>query len=101
MKKIYSSLKICLLLILSTILSEIKAQATYTFNYTGAVQTVNLQAGSYNIEAWGANGGGSQGGKGGYSTGTLTLSSATTLYVVVGGPGGTGGIPADINGGYN
>ncbi|KAK6024835.1 PKD domain protein [Ostertagia ostertagi] len=72
-----------------------------TFSYTGAVQSVTLPSGTYTLECWGANGGGSQGGKGGYSTGTLTLSSATTIYVVVGGAGGSGGIPADINGGYN
>ncbi|WP_317898458.1 glycine-rich protein [Aurantibacillus circumpalustris] len=77
------------------------SQATYTFNFTGSTQTLLAQAGNYDIEMWGANGGGSQGGKGGYSKGTLTLSSATTIYVVVGGTGGTGGIPADINGGYN
>lgn len=71
------------------------------FSFTGAVQSVLLQPGTYTLECWGPNGGGSQGGKGGYSTGTLTLGSATTMYVVVGGPGGTGGIPADINGGYN
>src|SRR5262245_41461398 len=77
------------------------SQASYTLNYTGTVQNQVLSAGTYSIEMWGGNGGGSQGGKGGYSAGTLTLSSATTIYVVVGGAGATGGVPADINGGYN
>jgi len=71
-----------------------------TFNYTGSVQTVTLQPGTYEIEMWGANGGGTQGGKGGYTKGTYAHSGGA-LYIVVGGAGGTGGIPADINGGYN
>src|SRR5690606_13582357 len=73
---------------------------TQTFSYTGTVQTVTLPAGLYEIEMWGADGGGSQGGEGGYSKGEYTHTGGT-LYIVVGGAGGTGGIPSDLNGGYN
>ncbi|MCL2041407.1 MAG: glycine-rich protein [Bacteroidales bacterium] len=66
-----------------------------TFGYYGAVQSVTLDPGTYEIECWGANGGGSYGGMGGYSRGTLTVTSATTIYVYVGG-GGSG-----VTGGYN
>ncbi|MBA5793428.1 MULTISPECIES: glycine-rich protein, partial [unclassified Flavobacterium] len=71
-----------------------------TYTYTGSVQTVTLPAGSYQIEMWGANGGGTQGGIGGYSKGEFAHTGGT-LYIVVGGAGGTGGIPSDLNGGYN
>ena len=52
-----------------------------TFSYTGSVQTVTLPVGSYEIEAWGANGGDAKagvGGKGGYSKGTINVTSPTT-----------------------
>jgi len=65
-----------------------------TFSYTGAVQQVTLNPGSYEIEMWGANGGGgfhtsliSNEGKGGYSKGTLTVTTPTTYYIYVGGKG--------------
>ncbi len=66
---------------------------TYTFGYTGNVQSRSLPAGVYKLEVWGAEGatGYNQGtaGKGGYSVGLITLSSTTTVYVVVGGTGRT------------
>lgn len=53
----------------------------------------------YKLEAWGAQGGSFDstfhGGFGGYSTGTINLSSRTTLYVVV------GKSPESVDGGYN
>lgn len=62
------------------------------FSYTGAVQSKSLTAGIYTLECWGAQGGsapsgGGTGGKGGYSVGTLQLTSATTVYIYVGGQG--------------
>lgn len=68
------------------------AKKVYEFNYTGGMQQATLPAGIYTLEVWGAQGGGT-GGLGGYSTGTITLTSSTTLYVGVGGQGGsnTGG----------
>ncbi len=75
------------------------------FNYTGATQTAILDPGTYKIECWGAQGGnqrsngtsGNQapitgtGSKGGYATGTITVTTLTTYYVYVGQFGGTGG----------
>ncbi len=61
------------------------------YNYTGSVQSVTLQAGSYEIECWGANGytqTAGYNGKGGYAKGTLTLASTQTVYIYVG-EGGT------------
>lgn len=80
------------------------------FDYTGAVQSVTLNAGTYTLECWGAQGGyrsnASRGGKGGYSIGTLSLSSKTTLYIYVGGSGNSvtsanssGYYPGGFNGG--
>lgn len=80
------------------------------FDYTGAVQSVTLNAGTYTLECWGAQGGyrssSSYGGKGGYSIGTLSLSSKTTLYIYVGGSGNSvtsanssGYYPGGFNGG--
>lgn len=61
------------------------------FAYTGKAQSVTLEPGKYVLECWGAQGGyrsnSSYGGKGGYSTGTLTLTQKTTIYIYVGGSG--------------
>lgn len=60
------------------------------FNYdcTGNVQQVELEAGTYKLEVWGAQGGcyssTCYGGYGGYSTGTIKLASKTKLFIVVG-----------------
>lgn len=61
----------------------------YCYGPSGSIQSVVLDAGSYKLEAWGAQGGsyescGSIGGYGGYSAGTINLTSKTTLFVVVG-----------------
>ena len=69
--------------------------AVMNFDYTGSVQTTTLTPGRYKLECWGAQGGNSNqsngtygnGGKGGYSTGTLTLTQKTTIYIYVGGSG--------------
>ena len=67
----------------------------YTYSYTGGVQSVTLPAGTYTLECWGANGSNyssGAGGTGGYSKGTYTIASSTTLYIGVGqGLTGTGG----------
>lgn len=78
---------------------------SYTYSYTGNIQSVTLEAGTYKIEAWGAEGGdyssgatqgqSGSGGHGGYSYGEITLSTKTTLYIGVGSKGGMG------TGGYN
>ena len=70
---------------------------TKNFAYTGNVQSITLADGKYKLEVWGAQGGGntSYSGYGGYSVGTISLTSGTTLYVVVGGQG------SGTTGGYN
>ncbi len=82
------------------------------FNYTGDVQTFEVPefVTSIKIEAWGAQGGGSEacdvtenqddGGLGGYSTGELSVTPGQILNVYVGGK------PVQVNGvgspgGYN
>lgn len=84
-----------------------KAGDVINFEYTGSVQTVTLPKGKYKLECWGAQGGyrssSDYGGKGGYSTGILTLTNKTTLYVYAGGAGNT--VPSATNyiypGGFN
>jgi hypothetical protein len=75
------------------------------------VEQVTLEEGDYQIEVWGGNGGmanhgtgptvyTTEVGYGGYSVGTISLESATTFYVVVGGKG-TDGNQGSSTGGYN
>jgi hypothetical protein len=62
------------------------------YSYTGSVQTVMLSAGTYQIETWGADGGSTawkNGGKGGYASGQLTLTTSTLVYIYVGEQGKT------------
>ncbi len=84
---------------------------TTNYSYTGAVQTATLKAGTHKLEVWGAQGGGKQndssldtanGGMGGYSYGTLTLTSNTNVFIYVGGMGksiGSGLAEGGFNGG--
>ena len=68
-----------------------------TFSYKGSMQSITIPKtcqGTYTLEVWGAAGG-YNGGKGGYSKGTVNLTAGTTLYIGVGGAGDRG------NGGYN
>ncbi len=67
---------------------------SHTFNYTGNVQTFTAPTtGTYKLETWGAQGGGTQGGFGGYSVGYVSLNKNDTLYIYIGGTttNGTGG----------
>ncbi|MBQ8131616.1 MAG: hypothetical protein IJ193_03915, partial [Bacilli bacterium] len=61
----------------------------YTFDYTGDVQTfIAPYNGIYKVELWGASGydfDEKEGGKGAYTSGTITLSKNTPLYLYVGG----------------
>jgi hypothetical protein len=68
------------------------------FGYTGNVQSATLEPGIYKLEAFGAAGGNGRltntttmvpesGGRGGYTSGMVTLSDKTTLYLCVGGKG--------------
>ena len=65
--------------------------------YTGAEINITLPAGKYKIEAYGAAGATNTkntsftGGEGGYSYGTISFTSETSLYLNAGGTGGSGG----------
>lgn len=87
-------------LFISSVNTGLPIGTVYNFEYTGAEQTIVLPKGKYKLECWGAQGGyrsnTSYGGKGGYSVGTLTLTSKTALYISVGGSGNTG---SGFNGG--
>lgn len=85
------------------------SQQSYTFAYTGAVQTMTLPSGNWGIQCWGANGGDvtagpGGGGKGSYSQGVLNIAiSGSVVNIYVGGKGGTAsgtGSPAG-SGGWN
>lgn len=71
-----------------------------SYGVTGSQQTFTAPvAGTYRLTVYGGRGGtvsGSSGGAGGSATGTVTLSSGESLYIYVGGAGGTG-----TNVGYN
>lgn len=96
--------KVGLLLLAFTLLvGKVFSQTTYTFVYTGSVQTIALPAGSYSIACWGANGGSltantATPGMGGYSSGNITLAAPTTFSIYVGGVGGGATQPL---GGFN
>lgn len=83
--------------------------SSLTFNYSGGIQTFTpVYSGTYKLEVWGAQGGGSMengstnnsGGKGGYSYGEVYLKKGETIYICVGGKGVTGK-KATAAGGYN
>ena len=87
----------------------VKVSYTKDFAYNGSVQTWKAPStGSYDLEVWGAEGGGrvsDSGGKGGYAKGRITVTAGTTIYIVVGGKGGSvsawQGVPGPVSGGYN
>lgn len=70
---------------------------TYTYYYTGAVQTLVVPANvtAINIKAWGSQGGSNAqalaGGLGGYAEGDLAVTPGTILYINVGGRTGFNG----------
>ena len=79
-----------------------------TFDRVGEHEFIAPTTGTYKLEVWGAQGGDANatylGGKGGYSSGNITLAAGDKLYINVGGRGyggqrvTTGGT---ILGGYN
>jgi hypothetical protein len=73
---------------------------TWAFAYTGGAQTFTAPCSAkYKVELWGASGGdflSIMGGRGGYSTGEITLSKSISVYIYL------GGAPASNEaGGYN
>ena len=71
------------------------AGVNQNFSYTGSAQAFTVPTtGIYTLQVWGAQGGNDPanpttvfGGRGGYSTGQLTLQAGTTIYIYVGGQG--------------
>ena len=86
--------------------SKIKTGDILNCPYSGSAKSITLPKGQYKLECWGAQGGSYStynGGAGGYSVGTLTLTDDnTTLYIYVGGqPTSTSSTSAAIPGGFN
>ena len=70
------------------------------FVYTGSVQSYTVtKTGSYKLEVWGASGGCSLGGAGGYSYSVESLTLGTVLKVVAGGQGICNSGPSTYGGG--
>lgn len=71
----------------------------WNFDYTGSTQEFDVPCdGNYKIELWGAQGGSVQtsiGGKGGYTSGDISLTDTDILYIQV------GESPSGKDGGYN
>ena len=78
----------------ATIVRTVEVVQSTVFNFTCSnnveLWTVPL-TGRYRLETWGAQGGGSSGGKGGYSVGEVVLTAGTDLHVAVGCSGDNGG----------
>lgn len=83
---------------LSNLPSVFQSGDTVTVDYTRNVQTFDIPAGDWQIECWGARGGGLQdvasvlsskgeGGKGGYIKGQINIETITRLLLYVGGKG--------------
>lgn len=71
------------------------------YDYTGEIESINLSAGKYKFECYGAQGknGNGPGGKGGYASGEFILASNSTVYLLIGNqPTGNAG---GFNGGGN
>lgn len=78
------------------------------YAYKGSTEIATLKAGKYMLEVWGAQGGGSYGGKGAYAKGEIEITVDTNIYINAGGQGngnltrtiGAGGFNGGGNAGY-
>lgn len=80
--------------------------STTDFTYTGTAEIAQLVEGTYQLECWGAEGGyrssNTYAGKGGYSTGIITIVEPTNIYLYVGGSGNSVSDNSTIKpGGFN
>jgi hypothetical protein len=91
-------------------MSLVSINESKSFSYNGGIETFTpAVAGTYKLEVYGAQGGASlnngsvndNGGKGGYSSGYIHLNKGQTIYICVGGKGGTGVKLGTAAGGYN
>jgi len=72
----------------------------YVYDYSGNYEKfIAPQDGYYRLKAWGAQGGGSNGGKGAYTEGIIKLTKGEEIYVYVGSAGS--GLVGGYNGGGN
>ena len=80
------------------------------FSFTGSEQTFTIsKTGTYKLEVWGAQGGGSLAGDvseepagyGAYSAGIVNLNKDDVLYIYVGGKGTNASKGLNVAGGYN
>jgi hypothetical protein len=90
----------------SSIPSKVRTGDILNCPYSGTYKSITLPVGTYKLEVWGAEGGyrssSSYSGKGGYSVGTITFTSETTVYLYAGGAGNTAPGSATIKvGGFN
>ena len=79
---------------------------TWTFDYTGSVQTFTVPCtGTYKLETWGAQGGNYnstyRGGYGSYSVGNISFNADEEIFIVVGGQGEGACTSKTCLGGYN
>ena len=95
MKKTILSLLLALVagVTAATCTSSLRAQTSnWDFNYSGSiVQWTAPQTGSYQITAYGAQGGGNCGGSGAIMSGTFQINQGDVLNILVGGQGAFGG----------
>ncbi|EAX92365.1 loricrin, putative [Trichomonas vaginalis G3] len=89
---------------------QITNEKEYTFNYPcGSLYdctpyVVILPAGHYTFETWGAQGGSyynNNGGRGGYSVGSISLKASTVGFLHIGGKGTATNIQGKQSGGFN
>jgi len=73
---------------------------TYEYTYTNSYKTFTVPYdGTYKIELWGAQGGGTYGGEGGYTSGYIELNKNDNLFVYVGEHQDRGDFDIVFNGG--
>lgn len=89
----------------STTPSKLKTGDILNCPYSGTAKSITLPKGTYKLECWGAQGGSYSsyyGGNGGYSYGTITLTTDTLLYLYTGGqPNTSTSSSVTIAGGFN
>ena len=74
----------------------------FNMSYAGEVQTFTAPIdATYSFDCYGGSGGGTVGGKGGYTYIEYTLTKGQTIYICVGGQGGSQNNTGGHNGGYN
>lgn len=63
--------------------------------FSAGIYNMQLSKGTWQLECWGAQGGGEYGGLGGYASVTIVVTEPTTIFIVAGSQ------PTDYSGGFN